>query len=170
MKKIKGCARFLNVVMYTLVCLFQAYTAFQKADQKSKGRMLAFYTRRVLEKAGVKCRYEGSVPESLHECGVSDEAPACIVVSNHVSWLDIFTLDSQIPSRFIAKAEIAKWPIFGLIARAIGTLFINRSSKRAILKINDDIRGALCNRETVAILLRVRRLSAMSCCRLNPTF
>lgn len=54
-------------------------------------------------------------------------------------------------SRFIAKAEIAKWPIFGLIAQQIGTLFINRSSKRAILRINDDIRGALCNCEAVTI-------------------
>ena len=92
-----------------------------------------------------------------------------MVLSNHISWLDIFSLDSQLPSRFIAKAEIAKWPVFGLIAQQIGTLFINRSSKRAILRINDDIRGALCNCEAVTILPKERRPSAMSFCRLKPT-
>ena len=139
------------VVLYAFVCLFQAYTRFRVVGQKEKGRMIRYYTTRVLAKAGVSCRFEGNIPESLHECGLTEEAPSWMVVSNHVSWLDIFTLDSQIPSRFIAKAEIAKWPVFGLIAKAIGTLFIDRSNKRAILKINDDIRGALCKREAVAI-------------------
>lgn len=150
-KSIKGAWRFSRVVLYAFVCLFQAYTRFKRVDRKEKGRMLRYYPTRVLELAGVRCSYEGQVPELLKECGLSAEPPAWLVVSNHISWLDIFSLDSQLPSRFIAKAEIANWPIFGLIAQQIGTLFINRSSKRAILKINDDIRGALCNNEAVTI-------------------
>ena len=151
MKTIKGIWRFSRVICYTFVCLFQAYTRFKHVDRKEKGRMLRYYPTQVLKLAGVRCSYEGHVPELLHECGLTDTPPACLVLSNHVSWLDIFSLDSQLPSRFIAKAEIAKWPIFGLIAQQIGTLFINRSSKRAILRINDDIRGALCNCEAVTI-------------------
>ena len=151
MKTIKGIWRFSRVICYTFVCLFQAYTRFKRVDRKEKGRMLRYYPTQVLKLAGVRCSYEGHVPELLHECGLTDTPPACLVLSNHVSWLDIFSLDSQLPSRFIAKTEIAKWPIFGLIAQQIGTLFINRSSKRAILRINDDIRGALCNCEAVTI-------------------
>lgn len=150
-KSIKGAWRFSRVILYTFVCLFQAYTTFRHADRKKKGEMLRFYPTQVLKLAGVRCNYEGNIPSELREYGLTKEPPAWLVVSNHISWLDIFSLDSQLPSRFIAKAEIAKWPIFGLIAQAIGTLFINRSSKRAILRINDDIRGALCNREAVTI-------------------
>ena len=139
MKTIKGIWRFSRVICYTFVCLFQAYTRFKRVDRKEKGRMLRYYPTQVLKLAGVRCSYEGNVPELLHECGLTDTPPAYMVLSNHISWLDIFSLDSQLPSRFIAKAEIAKWPVFGLIAQQIGTLFINRSSKRAILRINDDI-------------------------------
>ncbi len=151
MKTIVGSYRFLRVLFYALVVLIVAYTSFPRADRKTKGKMLQYYPRRVLELAGVKCSFTGNVPESIHQYGLSEEAPGVMLVSNHVSWLDIFSLDSQAPSRFIAKAEIAKWPIFGLIAQAIGTLFINRSSKRAILKINDDISGALAQKETVMV-------------------
>ena len=157
MKTIKGIWRFSRVICYTFVCLFQAYTRFKRVDRKEKGRMLRYYPTQVLKLAGVRCSYEGNVPELLHECGLTDTPPAYMVLSNHISWLDIFSLDSQLPSRFIAKAEIAKWPVFGLIAQQIGTLFINRSSKRAILRINDDIRGALCNCEAVTIIAEGRR-------------
>ena len=107
MKTIKGIWRFSRVICYTFVCLFQAYTRFKRVDRKEKGRMLRYYPTQVLKLAGVRCSYEGNVPELLHECGLTDTPPAYMVLSNHISWLDIFSLDSQLPSRFIAKAEIA---------------------------------------------------------------
>lgn len=122
MKTIKGIWRFSRVICYTFVCLFQAYTRFKRVDRKEKGRMLRYYPTQVLKLAGVRCSYEGNVPELLHECGLTDTPPAYMVLSNHISWLDIFSLDSQLPSRFIAKAEIAKWPVFGLIAQQIGVI------------------------------------------------
>ncbi len=49
-------------------------------------------------------------------------------VSNHVSWLDIPVLGSRFPVYFLAKAEIAGWPVLGSLAKASGTLFIKRGS------------------------------------------
>lgn len=49
-------------------------------------------------------------------------------VSNHVSWLDIPVVGSVAPVFFLSKAEIGKWPIFGRLAKAGGTLFIQRGS------------------------------------------
>jgi 1-acyl-sn-glycerol-3-phosphate acyltransferase len=54
---------------------------------------------------------------------------ATLYVSNHCSWLDIPVLMAQMDSRFVAKAELARWPIFGLFARLGGTIFVSR--KRA---------------------------------------
>ncbi|OOR89436.1 1-acyl-sn-glycerol-3-phosphate acyltransferase [Moraxella caviae] len=48
--------------------------------------------------------------------------------SNHVSWLDIPVVGSVAPVFFLSKAEISKWPIFGRLATAAGTLFIQRGS------------------------------------------
>ena len=47
-------------------------------------------------------------------------------VSNHISFLDIIVLNSIVPSNFIAKSEIKKWPIIGHLAGKTGTIFINR--------------------------------------------
>lgn len=48
--------------------------------------------------------------------------------SNHVSWMDIPVMGSVSPAFFLSKAEVEKMPIFGVLAKAAGTLFINRGS------------------------------------------
>ncbi len=53
------------------------------------------------------------------------------VVSNHASWLDIFSLNARKRICFVAKAEVARWPGIGWLARATGTVFIRRDSKEA---------------------------------------
>lgn len=50
-----------------------------------------------------------------------------LFVANHCSWLDIVALGGAVPGCFIAKAEIAKWPGIGLIARLGRTIFVSRS-------------------------------------------
>lgn len=53
--------------------------------------------------------------------------PGALYASNHVSWLDIPVLASQVEgSRFLSKAEVRGWPLVGLLARRSGTLFITR--------------------------------------------
>ncbi len=49
-------------------------------------------------------------------------------VSNHVSWLDIPVLGALFPVVFLSKAEVARWPVVGQLARAAGTVFIKRGS------------------------------------------
>ena len=48
--------------------------------------------------------------------------------SNHISWLDIPVVGSVIPTFFLSKAEIAKWPLIGWLAKVGNTLFIHRGS------------------------------------------
>jgi 1-acyl-sn-glycerol-3-phosphate acyltransferase len=47
-------------------------------------------------------------------------------VANHISWLDIIALGSRHPLLFVAKAEVASWPVMGFLARRLGTLFVRR--------------------------------------------
>lgn len=53
------------------------------------------------------------------------------VVANHVTWVDIFTLNSAARISFVAKAEVRNWPVIGFLARVSGTLFIERRSTHA---------------------------------------
>lgn len=58
--------------------------------------------------------------------GVQSIAKPQLVVSNHISYFDIVALGSVIAGDFIAKADIAKWPIFGIMAKAGRSVFIDR--------------------------------------------
>jgi len=53
------------------------------------------------------------------------------VVANHSSWLDIFALNARKRIYFVSKAEVANWPGIGWLARATGTVFIERTANRA---------------------------------------
>lgn len=54
-----------------------------------------------------------------------------LMVSNHISWLDVVVLGTQAPVTFVAKREVASWPLLGFLARRSGTLFVTRDSVRA---------------------------------------
>ncbi len=54
-----------------------------------------------------------------------------LFVSNHVSWLDILVLTSQLPhAAYVAKHEVASWPVFGYLAKLHDTVFIERKARR----------------------------------------
>lgn len=54
------------------------------------------------------------------------------VVANHSTWLDIFVLNAVQKALFVSKAEVAKWPLIGAIARSVGTVFIERKQSHAV--------------------------------------
>lgn len=58
------------------------------------------------------------------------------VVANHVSWLDIFTLNAPQRIYFVSKSEVAGWPGIGWLARATGTVFIQRKGSEALAQKN----------------------------------
>ncbi|WP_216139142.1 1-acyl-sn-glycerol-3-phosphate acyltransferase [Polynucleobacter sp. MWH-Berg-3C6] len=53
-----------------------------------------------------------------------------LLAANHVSWMDIHAINTFKPIRFVAKSEVEQWPIFGWMAKQLGTVFINRESSR----------------------------------------
>lgn len=53
---------------------------------------------------------------------------AVLLVANHISWLDIFCIAGVCPTHFLAKREVAGWPLFGWLSRRAGTAFIHRGA------------------------------------------
>ncbi len=64
---------------------------------------------------------EGELPEQ-----------SAILVSNHISWLDILVIGQYLPACFVAKSDISSWPVIGYLARQGGTIFIRRGDKQHI--------------------------------------
>jgi 1-acyl-sn-glycerol-3-phosphate acyltransferase len=74
-----------------------------------------------------------------------------LIVANHISWLDIFVLNSVHPVRFVAKSELARWPIVGALSRGAGTLFIERTKRRDTHRVNHHVAEVLARGDVVAI-------------------
>lgn len=55
-----------------------------------------------------------------------------ILVSNHISWLDIIVIGQYLPAYFVAKNDISNWPVIGYLAKQSGTIFIHRGNKQHI--------------------------------------
>lgn len=71
---------------------------------------------RVLRSMNVRCDLKGRVPSQG------------LVVSNHLSYLDILVLSASMPCFFVAKKEVRRWPYFGQAAHWGGTMFLDRAS------------------------------------------
>jgi len=89
---------------------------------------------------GVRALVRGSPPP----------AP-CILVCNHLSYVDIVLLASHVDCIFVSKAEIARWPAMGFVAGCAGTIFVDRATKRRLPEVNRRIEAALERGERVAI-------------------
>ena len=59
--------------------------------------------------------------------------PGSLVVANHCSYLDILVLGSLIPGVFVAKQEVASWPLLGWLSRLAGTIFVDRRSRMSAI-------------------------------------
>jgi 1-acyl-sn-glycerol-3-phosphate acyltransferase len=74
-----------------------------------------------------------------------------LIVANHISWLDIVVLNALQPSRFIAKAEMRRWPLVGPLSTACGTLYVDRARRHATHAVNRGAAAALARGEVITV-------------------
>ena len=76
-----------------------------------------------------------------------------LVVSNHLSYIDILVLSAEMPCFFVAKIEIGGWPFFGKAARCGGTIFVDRSSLASAQSVAEQMTERLKLPIAVPVLL-----------------
>ncbi len=103
-------------------------------------RLPVFYHRRCCRILGLDVRVHGQR---------STAAPT-LFVCNHASYLDIAVLASQVPGSFISKAEVASWPLFGLLAKLQRTVFVERRGARAAAQ-RDEIGARLARGDNLIL-------------------
>lgn len=80
-----------------------------------------------------------------------DIPPGCLIVANHISWLDIFAINALRPAAFIAKSEVRRWPFIGWLSAHNDTLFLHRSSRTHAREINREIATRLHHKADIAV-------------------
>ena len=66
-----------------------------------------------------------------------------LILSNHISWLDIVVLSSVMPVSFIAKSEVRDWPVFGFLSKLQRTVFVDRQRRQKTGETTREIAGRM---------------------------
>jgi 1-acyl-sn-glycerol-3-phosphate acyltransferase len=75
---------------------------------------------------------------------ISGQIPARgLLISNHLSYLDILAISSATPAVFVSKADVRRWPLFGWLAKMSGAIFIERERRLHVGEVNEEIASAL---------------------------
>jgi 1-acyl-sn-glycerol-3-phosphate acyltransferase len=99
-----------------------------------------FYCRMVLRCLGIRITLSGGPIRNLR---------GMLVVSNHVSWVDVFAIGAVLPGSFVARADLIDWPAVGLAARMANIIPIDRHSLRQLPAVIDAVNRRLCAGHTV---------------------
>ena len=87
----------------------------------------------------------------IREVGTRSTASPALILSNHVSWLDISVISALSPVVFVAKSEVARWPVFGWLAKLQRTVFIDRQARHQTGAATREIAGRLLGGDAVVL-------------------
>src|SRR5207249_3600701 len=105
----------------------------------ARGAWLHGWCRFACRVLGIRIRTHGSMPSSG------------LLVSNHLSYLDIVVLSSIRPCVFVAKRDVARWPLFGWLAHAAGAIFVDRERRLSSPRVVNGIRDAIAGGSVVVL-------------------
>lgn len=136
-----------------LVRLFSA-----RAAARLRARQMRAWARVVLTILGVRVERDGAPP-----------AAPFLLVSNHLSYLDVLVYWSQLECSFLSKSEVRSWPVLGWAIRGAGTLFIDRTQRAGVRPALEAVRARLALGEGVIIFPEGTSSSGASILPLRPS-
>ena len=134
-------AGILVGLLVTTLALLPVQLFAMRFRPKLAARVPMWWQRVAARMLGLRVRIEGEP---------AAERPL-LLVSNHVSWVDIVTLGSQLPVSFIAKSEVGGWPVVKWLARLQRSVFIDRTRRTATAASNSAIAARLAADEALVL-------------------
>ncbi len=132
------------LVLHLLRGLVTCAVLFPWLGVESRQWHIRRWSRRLLRICGVTLEVQGLQPGQAMPHGA-------MVVSNHISWLDIYVINSWHPVRFVAKSEIRDWPVIGWLCGQTGTIFIERARKRDAHRVLHAITDVMLQGDLVCV-------------------
>lgn len=140
MASLRAAAILIGIFALTAVLILpQALLVAFAPTLAQKGA--AFYHRSVRRLMGIRLKVSGQFV---------DDAPS-LLISNHISWLDIIVLGSIGPFSFIAKKEVGTWPLVGVLAKLQRTIFVDRERRTTVKGTTDEIAQRLSQGERILL-------------------
>ncbi|CAM2191858.1 lyso-ornithine lipid O-acyltransferase [Paraburkholderia kururiensis] len=126
--------RKIRIVLHLLHGMWTVATRFSRASAETRMQLTRAWSLKLLRLAGVRLVVH-------NDAARLDEG--VLVVSNHVSWIDIYVINAWRPTPFVSKAEIRNWPVVGWLAHKLDTVFIHREKRSDAKRIMHELASRL---------------------------
>ncbi|HMM47180.1 MAG TPA: 1-acyl-sn-glycerol-3-phosphate acyltransferase [Thiobacillaceae bacterium] len=138
---LRGSFRLSRLTLHLAWGVVLVAFAFPPMRGATRDRVIMNWSQRLLGVLGVEVRI-GAAPEV---------ASGALLVSNHVSWLDIYLIHAARRVHFVSKAEVRAWPVAGWLAHKTGTLFLERGRRADTARINAEMHALMESGAWVAV-------------------
>lgn len=142
---VRNLTALLRAIRFSLHLLYGLAIAliYPKLGREPRQRILQRWSASLLRILGIHI--------TLPEGAILRPPRQGMIVANHVSWLDIFVLNTVAPMRFVAKSEVRNWPVIGWLCLRAGTLFIERGKARDAARLNLQLAELLAQGECLGV-------------------
>jgi len=141
MKGLVACWTAWRVAMHVVGGMAQIKLRFPRLTKQQRHESVRAWATEMLRRLGVTLSIAG---------GPATSGPM-LLVSNHVSWLDIVALHATCHCRFVSKADVGRWPMIGTLAEGGDTLFVERRSRRDAMRVVHEMAEALRAGDVLAV-------------------
>ena len=125
MNTIAACIKLLRALVHVLVGFLTILLTFGRLTSEQRAQRTQVWSLQMLGHLGIELRVVGQPAV----------AGPVMLVANHISWLDITSLHAARFCRFVSKSELLGWPVIGKLASGVGTLFVERASRRDAMRV-----------------------------------
>ncbi|MEO8542238.1 MAG: lysophospholipid acyltransferase family protein [Burkholderiaceae bacterium] len=141
MRLLRASGRAARVLAHMVGGLGTIMFRFPSLKQAQRDLQVQAWATEMLARLGVRMVVYGTPPV----------AGPVLLVSNHISWLDILVLHAARHCRFVSKSDVRQWPLIGRLATGAGTLYVERRSRRDAMRVVHVMAQALRDGEILAI-------------------
>jgi len=133
--------RLWRALTHLLAGLLTILLRFPRLSPEQRELRVQVWSRELLARLGIRLQVVGdaALPGPL------------LLVANHISWLDITALHAARFCRFVSKADVKAWPLIGALASGVGTLFIQRESRRDAMRVVHHMADSLRAGDVLAV-------------------
>ncbi len=131
-----------RLAVHLAVGLWKVAVLFPLLDAVARERRVQRWSRQLVGICGVTMMFDHT--RQL------EPASRALIICNHISWLDIFVINTLHPCRFVAKSDIRSWPLIGWLCAHTGTIFISRGKARDVRRIYEGLVTSIHDGERVA--------------------
>ncbi|CAB3760096.1 lysophospholipid acyltransferase family protein [Paraburkholderia humisilvae] len=138
----KHAFRKIRLVAHLAYGMWVVATRFSRVTAQQRSELNRAWSLRFLQLAGMRL--------VVHNDGARLDEGA-LVVSNHVSWIDIYVINAWRPTRFVSKAEVRKWPVIGWFAEQLDTVFLQREKRSDAKRIVHELADHLIAGDVICV-------------------